>query len=145
MRKAAFYSALATRPRQQHLTLFQAISLLKLLRVLRKHCYCCLDGVKTGLDSTWVDGNDTNSLANVGEKVSHICTIKNEGTTSLESFCVTVDSLGETCQDCPEAGTLVPEAIFTCTIETVVSTSNRAKPVLLHLLDNDGLRFPDSG
>ncbi len=77
-----------------------------------------------GLNSSWSDGDDHNTLANVGEKVSHICTVENVGTTSLGSFCITGDSFKEGCQNCSEAGTLAPGATFTCTIETEVSACN---------------------
>lgn len=75
------------------------------------------------LNSTWVDGDEADGLADVGEKVSHICTVKNEGTTSLVSFCITGTSFREEgCQKCPEARTLAPGASFTCEIDTEVNT-----------------------
>lgn len=74
----------------------------------------------SGVESTWTDGDEANNLANVGEKVSHICTIKNDGTTSLENFCITSDSFDEGCQECPRAGTLIPGEAFTCMIEIKV-------------------------
>lgn len=71
------------------------------------------------MNSTWADGyND--GVANVGDRVSHLCTVKNEGTTSLVSFCVTGASFSEGCQECPEARTLVPGANFTCELGTEV-------------------------
>lgn len=72
------------------------------------------------MNSTWADGDEGNGLANIGEKVSHACTVKNEGTTSLVSFCITSSSFNEGCQACSEADVLPPGANFTCTIDTEV-------------------------
>ncbi|CAM9230892.1 unnamed protein product [Scytosiphon promiscuus] len=76
--------------------------------------------VSIGVNSTWVDGSEANDLANVGETTSHACTVKNEGTTSLVTFCITSDSFGDGCQNCPEAETLLPGGSWTCTIDTKV-------------------------
>lgn len=69
-----------------------------------------------------MDGDEADGLANIGEKISHLCTVKNEGTTSLMSFCITGATFREEgCQNCPEARTLVPGASFTCEIDTEVN------------------------
>ncbi|CAM9789547.1 unnamed protein product, partial [Ectocarpus sp. 6 AP-2014] len=80
--------------------------------------------VSLELKSTWADGDEGDGLANIGEKVSHACTIKNEGTTSLVSFCITSSSFNEGCQACSEADALYPGANFTCTIDTEVQQTD---------------------
>lgn len=76
--------------------------------------------IPVGVNTVWVDGDEANGLANLGEITNHVCTLTNGGTTSLVSFCITSDILGDGCQECPEAETLLPGASFTCMIDTEV-------------------------
>ncbi|CAM9294792.1 unnamed protein product, partial [Ectocarpus fasciculatus] len=80
--------------------------------------------VSLDVNSTWADGDEVNGLANIGEKVSHACTVKNEGTTSLVTFCITSSSFNEGCQTCSQASALLPGANFTCMIDTEVQQTD---------------------
>lgn len=76
----------------------------------------------SGVNSTWVDEEERNALANVGEVISHTCNITNEGTTTLFNICTTSDSIGDACLVCGEAETLRPRESFACTFESKVRT-----------------------
>lgn len=84
---------------------------------------------------TWSDGDEDEKivLVGIGEKISLICTVTNEGTTALLSSCITSDYfVGDVCLACPQAATLAPGESFKCTVDLEVRvTWHNGNSVLL--------------